>query len=243
MSTYGRPDWALASGIAGALPHALAVGSIDIDAAAGIRPGCCIRIHERWILTAHHVIDVPDFARRATASFNRLAPDAPAFAYRLDPDAGFFPSEDGIYGPSGKDFHLDYVFIALKGPFPPDDPSAQHVARLRVATPAAGTPARIAQPREGLLQFPVERMAGAGYVEGAVAPFLYYKTSTRPGTSGAAVFDPGWGVVAVHTSNRMNREPSAELRRVCNSGTLVGAILEDVSARYPGFPDIVTLAD
>lgn len=238
MSTFGRPQWVSPSSIEGAMPAVSCAGRLLLDGTR--RRGGCARVHERWILTAHHVVDIPDIARRFQVRFNDFKGGAgPAYEYRLDPDGGYFASADGVLGASGRDFDLDYAFIALAGPYPEEDPSRQHAATLHGDPVAGGEAARIPQAHgvPPSLALPVERAAGthAGRVAALEGAHFFYATSTRPGTSGAPVIDEHGRLLGIHTTGRRARE-AHPLRRDYNSGTLLAAILADARSRHPGLP-------
>lgn len=247
MSDFGRPRWRTAPEIAGALPPCLCAGTLRLDEAG--RSGGCVRVHRDWILTAHHVIDVPDLARRATARFNDFEadPGRRPVEYRLDPDRGYFPSRDGVLSRSGRTFDLDYVFVALAGPARRGDPSMRNRAR---ATATASVGGRAFIPRSGgdygRLRFPEERLdeyPQGGRLAHADGRYLYYQVSTDIGVSGMPVFDANWRVVGLHTASRRAGDRERPRRKDYNCGTLMAAILEDVRTNHAGFPDIVTLAD
>ncbi|HET7731980.1 MAG TPA: trypsin-like peptidase domain-containing protein [Usitatibacter sp.] len=207
-------------------------------------------MHERWILTAHHVIDIPDLAHRFRATFNNVSGDGTStpFDYRLDPDQGFFPSADGIQGASGESFDLDYLFVAIAGPYPQEDPSLANLARVSLRPLAVGDRAHILQSdeRNPLLRFPVERLRlypQGGRVRHVDADYAYYQVSTHPGTSGSPVFDDNWNLRALHTTGYQSEFPDA-LRQEYNFGTLMARIVADVRMRHPAFPvdELLTIA-
>lgn len=217
----------------------------------GRRFGGCVRVHERWILTAHHVVDIPDLAFRFKATFNNVSEEGTStpFEYRLDPDLGFFPSADGIQGPSGESFDLDYLFVAIAGPYPAEDPSLANIARVGVNPLAVGDRAHILQSdvRNPILRFPVERLRlfpQGGRVAHVDADYAYYQVSTHPGTSGSPVFDDDWNLRALHTTG-YNSRFSDERRREYNFGTLMARIVADVRRLHPAFPvdELLTLAE
>ena len=246
MTTYGRPArWVDPGEIPGALPSCLCAGRLVLDGTMGRRYGGCVRVHEDWILTAHHVVDIPDIARRFTVRFNGA--HGAKVEYRLDPDRGYFPSHDGILSASCIDFDLDYVFVRLAGPAARGDASRTHPALIERDAPAPGEPLQIPQAA-GLdlaLKFPVERTSAPASVGRAAlceGPYLHHQVSTRPGASGSPVFDTRWHVVALHTGGRLDNRPSAGLRHEHNLATLMDAIVADARARHPAFPDVLTFA-
>jgi hypothetical protein len=216
----------------------------------GRRFGGCVRVHERWILTAHHVIDIPDLALRFKATFNNISENGAStpFDYRLDPGQGFFPSADGIQGPSGESFDLDYLFVAIAGPYPGQDPSLANLARVNLRPPAIGDRVHILQSddRNPVLRFPVERLRlypQGGRVAHVDGDYAYYQVSTHPGTSGSPVFDENWNLRALHTTGYQSEFPD-ERRREYNFGTLMARIVADVRIRHPAFPvdELLTIA-
>jgi hypothetical protein len=240
VSEYGRPDWKSPDEVPGALPRCLAAGRLSSD--GGRRFGGCVRVHERWILTAHHVIDIPDLALRFKATFNNIAEDGSSvpFEYRLDPDQGFFPSADGIQGISGEKFDLDYLFVALAGPYPAADPSLANVARIDVRPPAVGDRAHILQSSQAnkVLRFAEDHLSlypEAGRVRHVDADYAYYQVSTRKGTSGSPVFDEDWNLRALHRSS-YRAEFATQWAREYNFGSLMSRIVADVRVVHPGFP-------
>lgn len=111
------------------------------------RYGHCIRLSERWILTAHHVVDIPELAARFQAErFGFLTQAAaPGHSYALDPLAGFFCSDDGIQGPHGHGFDLDYAFIRLAELDRANDPSGKVALSASAVAPAIGSRAYVPQ--------------------------------------------------------------------------------------------------
>lgn len=249
MSLYVRPEWKTPAQIAGSLPRCLAAGRLA--SVGGRRFGGCVRVHERWILTAHHVIDIPDLALSFKAIFNNISQNGARtpFEYRLDPGQGFYSSADGIQGRSGESFDLDYVFVAIAGPYPRQDPSLANLARVSLRRPAVGDRVHILQSdvRNPILRFPVERLRlypQGGRVRHVDGDYAYYQVSTHPGASGSPVFDDDWSLRALHTTGYNSRFPD-ERRREYNFGTLMARIVADVRIRHPAFAvdELLTLAD
>jgi hypothetical protein len=143
-SHVGNPDWKLAEFVDGSLPSCHAVGNLILQ--GGMRVGTCVRVSPQWILTAHHVVDVPDLARNFTAShFGFISKGARmSRVYELDADH-FFTSEDGIQGQTGDHFELDYALIRLKGRIDADDPALAAGLRITFEAPRIGSRGRIPQ--------------------------------------------------------------------------------------------------
>lgn len=245
LALYGSPQWLEPIEVPGALPPCLCAGQLLLE--NGRRFGGCVRVAEGWILTAHHVIDIPDIARRFRVTFNHVY-NSPlgVFEYRLDPDLGYFPSADGLRGARASRFDLDYVFVALAGPFPADDPSRANLPRISQAEPVAGSRAYIPQARDGhaMLRFPQENLESfpdGGRIAHVEEKYLFYRTSTQKGTSGAPVFDDDWNLVGLHTTGYVSALEHDLLRKNYNSGTRMSFILRDARERYPDFPDILPL--
>jgi trypsin-like peptidase len=237
---FGNPRFEPVRSVPGALPPSFCTGLLLADGCR--RFGGCIRVSEEWILTAHHVIDIADLARHFRARFAYLnpAPDG-FFEYPLDPDRGFFTSEDGIQGPSGDKFELDYAFIRLRGPFDPEDPSFVHPPDINTAPPVKGTPARIPQHRNGgILQIARESSVEiplVGLVTAFDDKYVFHRSSTTPGVSGSPIFDFAWKLIGVHTHGRRAAIDDA-LRRENGWGTRITAIVDDARRRGFNFPQM-----
>ena len=234
---FGNPDWVDWTQMEACTPTCYSVGLLLPD--VGIRFGCCLRVSNDWILTAHHVIDIPDLARRFTVKFAYVA-RGQGFSYKLDPDSGFFTSDDGIQGAAGDGFDLDYAFIRIKGPFKERDLSIDNPLSAD-PTPVKGAQALIAQySGAGPMQFPIEHSvehADAGRIIEFDDEYIFHKRSTNGGASGSPIFDGSWNLIGVHTHGRLDNSGDP-LRDQNNWGTRISAIVADAKTRGFDMSDI-----
>ncbi|APV48559.1 hypothetical protein BWI17_01970 [Betaproteobacteria bacterium GR16-43] len=237
---YGTPDWDFATNSPGALPGAYPCGLIEsID---GARFGGCVRVGFGWILTAHHVVDIPDMVTRFRATFGYVNNATKGTAYSLSPE-DFFCSDDGIQGPNGLGFTRDYAFIRIANP--QQDPSTIHMGTARVLPPQKGEELHIPQhrsrramqiSREHSIEFP-----DVGRVVSVKDPHLiFHRCSTYEGSSGSPIFDTHWKVLGLHTHGfRPNSKD--DIVRELNWGTRIDSIAADAKARGFKFLDEMPL--
>jgi hypothetical protein len=224
----------LAGEVGGALPSCYCAGLIFSPARR--RFGGCVRVGPQWILTAHHVLDIPDLAADFRCRFGYVNPRQQDFVdYDLDA-GGFFASDDGIQGPSGWGFELDYLFVRLLGAPAENDPSVRHPPNPRYGTPEQGITVHIPQHRnKGVMQLP-EAASVSDPSVGKLMTFddrhLHYLASTEPGCSGSPILDHEWRLIGVHTNGDLPNCPNL-LRQKHNRGTRIDSILEN--ARRRGF--------
>lgn len=199
----------------------------------GSRYGGCVRVGERWLLTAHHVVDASELAFRFKAVFGFFGRNSRKFTYALDP-ADFFSSADGIQGAAGYEFDLDYAFIRLAGTAQAGDPSLERHPRSAPGDPARQTAARIPQHRSrGAMQLATEHSIedpNAGLIVDFDADYLFHRSSTYPGTSGSPIFDTDWNLVALHTHGFRASSPDDRKTRN-NWGARITRIVADARSR------------
>ncbi|MEO7741561.1 MAG: serine protease [Usitatibacter sp.] len=226
----------------GALPRCLCTGILELPGTS--RFGACVRVSPEWILTAHHVVDIPDLAARFQARFGALGPSGEgAVQYGLEA-RDFFCSDDGIQGPHGDRFELDYAFVRVHGPVQAGDPSIPNLPKANGGVPRPGTLVRVPmRGDDGLLRFAVNRPTAAYPTAGRVVAFddcyLFHQRSTLEGASGAPIFDEAWVLMGIHTHGFFYKDPDP-LRRDNNWGVRITQIVAD--ARKRGFAFLAEIA-
>jgi endonuclease G len=148
-------------------------------------------VSRRLLLTNHHVLPDPGWASRSVAEFNcEIDPDGEPAAiteYGFDPDT-LFLTDDG----------LDYTLIALHagqdgevaGDAFPWNPLIEQQGKI-----VNGEPLNVVGHPSGRLK---EIAIRNGRLDNQVDHFLHYTTDTERGSSGSAVYNDQWEVVALH---------------------------------------------
>jgi hypothetical protein len=198
-SEFGNPRWVPPP--PGNAAHACSCIGL-LRSKGGERRGACLRVSADWILTAHHIIDIAALADRFEVTFGHVAPGAPVYTYRLDAARGFHSSLDGIQGPEGDRFELDYAFVRLKGPYSADDPSVDPRFSVDHRSPIIGSRAYIPRFRgEDPLRVedPDPAQPAAGTFTAAKDAYVFHRSATLPGVSGSPIFNQHWQLIGVHT--------------------------------------------
>jgi V8-like Glu-specific endopeptidase len=165
------------------------------------------------LMTCHHVIPNEDEARNCIFLFGRTAslqgvPTTPQIIYPASSDAY-------IYG----------------------DPKLD-VAIIRLAQSSGWPPLRhnnYPEPKEkdrlNIIHFPEgmeQQIAFRGNRVNAIKPpSIRYSTGTKPGSSGAPVFNDNWELVALHTNGGID----VTFMQANNEGILLKRVLESLPAR------------
>ena len=72
------------------------------------------------------------------------------------------------------------------------------------------------------------------YVKSVSSPYIRYTTDTRPGSSGAPVFNDAWQVVALHHRSVVENNAIPGRRQKLNEGILLMQIKQDAGGVWPG---------
>ncbi|MBN1285969.1 MAG: trypsin-like peptidase domain-containing protein [Anaerolineae bacterium] len=170
------------------------------------------------LMTNHHVIQDRAEAEAAVYTFN----------YQLD-RAGKECAVSVARALTGGIFHtnagLDYTITQLAG------------------TPAFGEPLALKRiqmrqdERVSIIQHPAGHLKQISmqnnFVAYADARTVQYTTTTLPGSSGAPVFNEDFEVVAIHHSGGLLPDPGTGKRYLCNEGTSMIAVLDDIKGQAP----------
>jgi endonuclease G len=211
-----------------------AIGFVEVNSPTGSEVGTGFLISPALFLTCCHVIADINAARGTQITFDRELdengrPKATTM-YLLDPDRFALFSEEG---------QLDYALIAVGvlnagntpltelGFCPLSDTPDRHVLGMNVNIiqhPRGWT--KMIAVRNNVLTFRTDRS-------------LLYETDTDEGSSGAAVFNDDWEVVALHHWGqpflaRVDEHGSAV--PAVNEGVRISAIYRDLQARLPSLP-------
>jgi V8-like Glu-specific endopeptidase len=180
-------------------------------------------ITEDLLLTNNHVIPTPDTAENTVAEFNyQIAYDGNLKqTARYQIDARVFKTNVA----------LDYTLVGVHKSTenPPLTSWGFAVINTR-AEPVPGEHLVIIQHPGGE---PKQIAMSENYVKSVSIPFIRYTTDTRPGSSGAPVYNDSWHVVALH--HRSVTEFSASLGRQIklNEGVLLSQIKRDAGQIWP----------
>lgn len=181
------------------------------------------------LITNHHVINARNEGEVAAAQTD-LGLQATAMEVRFDfDDEGLEGAVVAVSALEAFDVKLDYAIVRLAANTrEPLRPAAQPLQR------EAGSyiPVNIVQHPAGQSKKYAIRN---NLVSAVAATELRYFTDTRPGSSGAPVFNDAWDVVGLHRGSTYADGVSFQGRSTAwvNLGTPVHAILGDVAARYP----------
>lgn len=166
------------------------------------------------LLTNHHVLPDPGYARRATFRFN----------YQLDASGAdravweCAAREGGMFVTAPA---LDYTLVELE-----DAPGERWgVVSLAAGRVEKGERVNIIQHPAGL---PKQVSFQNNYVEYSDARVVQYLTSTMHGSSGSPVFNDRWEVVALHHAGGMILEPGSSRAFFRNEGIAIRAVIDDL---------------
>lgn len=173
-------------------------------------------IRDNLFLTNHHVLPTQDVARSAVIQFN-YQQNATGLAYEpvnfeLDPDVIFKTSTEN-----------DWTLVRVKG-----DANAEWGAiDLK--------PAEIkVTDRANIIQHPGGEAKQIAVYHNIIAYVddrrIQYLTDTLPGSSGSAVFDSQWCLIAVHHAGGSIIEPSTKKLVYRNEGVNANCILKDLES-------------
>jgi DNA/RNA endonuclease G (NUC1)/V8-like Glu-specific endopeptidase len=192
---------------------------IDFLGRSGQWTGTAFLVSPNVILTNHHVLNSPTVAASATCVFNyQLSVDGQPMetrAFRLRPERLFLtsPATGG----------LDYTFCWVDG-----DPSREFGV-VRVTRHAFEI---TEQEYANIISHPDGRMKEIAIHENEVQwqdeLVVHYTSDTQPGSSGAAVCNNNWQLIALHHASKKSNVPKHE---VLNEGVKLSAIAADLERR------------
>ncbi len=181
-------------------------------------------IGDDLLLTNNHVLPTAHSAEQAIAEFN----------YQYDYTGGMKPATRYQIDTSRfkTNIALDYTLVGVK-----KDPSKESLntwgcVNLNTqAMPVEGEHVIIIQHPGGE---PKQIAMTGNYVKTVSAPYIQYTTDTRPGSSGAPVFNDGWQVVALHHKSVNMAGGGSRSNQKLNEGILIENIREDAQNIWPG---------
>jgi len=171
-------------------------------------------IRDNWFLTNHHVLGTVEEARAAIIQFNyqkdAAGRDIEPVNFELDPDAGFKTSVEH-----------DWTLVHVKG----NANSEWGALDLK--------PVEIkVNGRANIIQHPGGDVKQIALYHNIIAYVgntrVQYLTDTLPGSSGSAVFDDEWCVIALHHAGGLLVELSTKKQVYRNEGINVNCILKDL---------------
>lgn len=193
------------------------VGRIAVPMKGGNLYGTGLLVGHRLLLTNHHVLASAEQARRAHLLLGHYegpggAPSSERCAFPLDPGSFFWTNAA-----------LDY---SLVGVHPESDGlSTAHFGRIDLLSPSGKA---LIGERVNIVHHPGGRPQAISIRENRVADvfdqWIHYVADTSEGSSGAAVFNDEWQLVALHHA----AVPYGE-EGVVNEGIRISAILEDLA--------------
>jgi len=187
----------------------LEASGVAYDGQRGTWTGTGFLVGPNLLVTNHHVINSPEVARTAIATFNyELNPDGSPRAvqeFGLDPDR--------IFVTSPVDGGLDFTFVWINGE--PHRQFSTFPLGRHVFTVANDTPANVIQHPNGRRK---EVVVQQNEIVGQDELVIHYVSDTEPGSSGAAVANNEWRLVALHHASHQ------EGGRYMNEGIRFSAI-------------------
>lgn len=176
------------------------------------------------LLTNNHVLPTLQSASKAIVEFN----------YQYAYDGGIKPTTRYCLDVSQykTNVALDYTLVRIE-----QDPSKASLKSWGCvdintqAPPVLGEHVIIIQHPGGE---PKQIAMTENYVKSISKPYLRYSTDTRPGSSGAPVFNDGWQVIALHHRSIDAHASVPGRGQKLNEGILISAIREDAGVMWPG---------
>lgn len=233
----GTVDFLPMSFLAGGRRAANAVGRLVTTEETAV--GTCFMISKDLLVTNHHVIGTPEFAREVQVEFELETDESetPIQFARFELEPGFF-----LFGDSPE---LDFTVVALGKHVRGTAPGSQRTfCRIsgRNDKHALGEFVNIIQhPDGGSKQVVVrENRLVDRPVEGGVRPVLQYMADTLESSSGSPVFNDTWDVVALHHSSvkagtiTVGGQTRAD---IVNEGTRASVIVEALRSQEDKLTD------
>lgn len=174
--------------------------------------GFLIASHD-FIMTNNHVLEDEDSASSSIAEFDFEAGDE-TLVVRLQPERFFMTDE-----------RLDFTIVACDGSALSD----------RTPVPLLRNPATVTRgDRVNIIQHPSGRMKEIAIhnnevINDGLQEVIHYETDTEPGSSGSAVFNNDWDLVALHHAGRPLPGGKAE-----NEGIRISAVVAHLIGQQRG---------
>ena len=189
---------------------------VDFQGRTGSWSGTGFLVSPNILLTNHHVLNSPAVAAAANAVFNyQVGADGqplPTTTVRLRPDR--------LYLTSPANNGLDYTFCWVDG-----EPGAQF-GQSRINRQALAIAER---EFANIVSHPDGRMKELAIQENTVEwqdnLVVHYTSDTEPGSSGAAVCNNNWQLIALHHASRGTGDAAMPVR---NEGIKLSAIAVDL---------------
>lgn len=197
---------------------ARAVGRMVVQVpGGGVLYGSAVLLSPRLMITNHHVLQYAEQARDAVLElgYYELAAGQLSGEYcalTLDPERFFYTSPGLDFTLVAVDDGADGADSARYGTLPLLAESGKALVgeRVNIVHHAGGRPQSIS--------------IRANEVVDVFDQWLHYRADTAPGSSGAAVFNDAWQLVAIHHAS----VPSSDGQGMINEGIRVSAIVNDV---------------
>ncbi|HEY4036772.1 MAG TPA: trypsin-like peptidase domain-containing protein [Ktedonobacteraceae bacterium] len=171
-------------------------------------------VKQNCILTNHHVLPTKDIAKHAIIQFNYQKSadglDYEPTNFQLDPDAGFQTSSIN-----------DWTLVCVKG----EANSQWGAIELRPVEIKVNGYANIIQHPAGEAKKLACYHNVIAYVDDTR---IQYLTDTLPGSSGSAVFDSQWNIIALHHAGGQLREPTTQRVVYRNEGININCIIQEL---------------
>jgi V8-like Glu-specific endopeptidase len=181
-------------------------------------------VNHNLMLTNNHVIPTPDCAEKAVVEFNYQhdLEGRMKLTSRYSLNASIFKTN----------IALDYTLVSVKEDF--DRENLESWGTTVVNTQAAPVPGEhvvIVQHPGGE---PKQIAISDNYVQSVSPPYIRYTTDTRPGSSGAPVFNDAWQVVAIHHRSITGHSTVPGRRQKLNEGVLLSVVKQDAAEIWSG---------
>jgi len=198
-------------------------------------------VSPRLLMTNHHVLENALSARSSLAEFNyQRRGDGTlvgSSVFQLDPDTFFF-----------NDQALDYAVVAVRG----RDATGHALSDFGNNRLSEDEGKAIAAQWGNIIQHPGGEPKQVSLRENQIVDilpnFIHYETDTAPGSSGAAVFNDRWEIVALHHSGVPAKTADGRtmavdghpwrpemgedrIKWVANEGVRISCIIKDLRAR------------
>ena len=192
---------------------------VDFRGRSGQWTGTAFLLAPNVLLTNHHVLNSPAVAEAGTCVFNyQMSGDGRPMetrAFRLRPDRLFVTSPT-VGG-------LDYTFCWIDGN-PGGEFGAVHVTR-RAFDIAEQEFANVISHPDGRMK---EIAIHENEVQWQDELVVHYTSDTEPGSSGAAVCNNNWQLIALHHASKKSKVRGYEL---LNEGVKLSAVAADLERR------------
>ena len=175
------------------------------------------------LLTNNHVLPTPESANDAIAEFNYQhdLEGRMKLTSRYNLDTRVFKTN----------IPLDYTLVGVnQDPYITGLDTWGYVDSNAQAEPVRGEHLVIIQHPGGE---PKQIAMTDNYVSSVSSPYIRYTTDTRPGSSGAPVFNDGWQVIALHHRSVVEHTTDPARREKLNEGVLLSKVIRDAGDLWP----------